>query len=242
VIIILGAHSEAADDFVAANVATLARTGAAAAGGPIETAGEGAVGRAIAAALSHPFGVGDARFRYAHEEGETDTIAFAAYRRECFDILGGFDPERVDAEDGHFNYRIRAAGGRLYLDPAIRSRYHGAAGYRALWRQYFRYGKGKGRAIVFEPRFARPRHLVPALVVAGGGALALASLRSRRARRLLMTLGGLYWSLAQRSGRRASGRSGNGRLAPLTTLAFPVMHLAYGIGSILGIARGLARP
>ena len=32
--------------------------------------------------------------------------AFAAYRRECFDLLGGFDTDRQYAEDDFFNYQV----------------------------------------------------------------------------------------------------------------------------------------
>lgn len=236
VIIILGAHATAEPRFVEAAVAALRASGASAAGGPIETVGEGPVAEAIAAAMSHPFGVGDARFRYATDPGYVDTIAFAAYRRECFDLLGGFPVDRVRAEDDFFNYEVRRAGGKLYLTPEVRSTYYARATFRGLARQYFGYGEAKGRAAVDEPASVRPRHLVPLAAVVGGGLLAAAALALPRARLLLGGGTMLYGVLAAASAVQAT-RGRDRRLAPLTAVAFPLIHTAYGFGSALGILR-----
>ena len=89
--IIIGAHSKVRADFVRESVDALRRTGAACVGGPIETIGEGTAGLAIAAAMSSPFGVGNAKFRYAEEEGEVDTVPFGCYHRKVWDVVGQFD-------------------------------------------------------------------------------------------------------------------------------------------------------
>ncbi len=242
VVVILGAHALVDSRFVEANVGALRQTNAAAAGGPIETRGEGRVATAIAAALSHPFGVGDARFRFATEPAYVDTIAFAAYRRECFELLGGFDTDRQYAEDDFFNYRIRQAGGRLYLTPAVKSVYFARSGLRPLIRQYFAYGRAKGKAALEEPRSIRPRHLAPAAAVSLGGALAVASVFVPLARIALLLAGALYGALALYSARRAAARRDAPQLAPLVTALFPVVHVSYGLGTLVGVVRRLARP
>lgn len=233
VIIVVGAHSELDRDFVRANVAALQESGAAATGGPIETVGEGEAAAAIAAAMSHPFGVGDARFRYATEPGDVDTIAFAAYRREVFDVLGGFDLARDKAEDDDFNYRLRKQGGRLYLTPAVRSTYYSRASFSGLWKQYSGYGAAKGRAFMDDPGALGPRHFVPMAVVVGGATLLALSPFVRNAHRTLKLLGTLYGAAAIFSGRRAASRTGANPW--LTALAFPVMHGSYGSGMALAI-------
>ncbi|MGK2965738.1 MAG: glycosyltransferase family 2 protein [Tepidiformaceae bacterium] len=241
VIVILGAHSAVDHDFIAENVRALRDTGAAATGGPIRTEGETPVASAIAAALSHPFGVGDARFRFSEEPGDVDTIAFAAYRRECFDLLGGFDTTRDKGEDDHFNYMIRRAGGRLYLTPRVRSTYYARSGYRALARQYFGYGRAKGRALIDETPSIRPRHLVPAGAVAAGGLLTLLSLAATPARAILV-LGGLaYAGLGAYSAYRSTSRRGETLLAPAAAIAFPIVHASYGLGTFRGIYDALRR-
>jgi uncharacterized protein YegP (UPF0339 family) len=52
-----------------------------------------------------------------------DTVYLGAWRREVFDRIGVFDEELVRDQDDEFNYRLRAAGGRILLTPAVKSLY-----------------------------------------------------------------------------------------------------------------------
>jgi glycosyltransferase involved in cell wall biosynthesis len=241
VIIILGAHASIPPTFVSANVAALRETGAAASGGPIETVGEGDVADAIAAAVSHPFGVGDARFRYASTAGFVDTIAFAAYRRECFDAIGGFDTNRDKAEDDFFNYEVRKAGGRLYLTPTVWSTYYARSTFPSLARQYLGYGRAKGRAMVAAPGSLQPRHLAPAAMVVAGGCLGVMAPRWPATRWMLAACAAVYAVAASLAAQRATARRNRPRLAPLTFAAFPVVHFAYGLGTLRGAIESLLR-
>ncbi len=239
VILTLVAHTSLNPRFVEENVRALRESGAAVAGGPIEARGETPIAAAIAAAVSHPFGVGDARFRFATEPGYVDTIAFAAYRRECFEILGGFATDRDLAEDDFFNYQVRAAGGKLYLTPAVKSIYYSRSELRPLARQYFGYGRAKGRASVEVPSSILPRHLVPGATVAGGALLLAAAFISQPARWLLAIGGLAYAGLAAYSANSAASRRGDPTLAPRVALVFPVLHASYGLGTIVGAVRTL---
>ena len=202
--IIIGAHSEVASDFVSASVRVLARTGAACVGGPIETIGQSLVGRAIAAAMSSPFGVGDARFRYSDQGGEVDTVPFGCYHRRVWEVVGPFDETVDGADEDSYNTRVRQAGGRIVLDPAIRSSYYPRESLRALAEQYAGYGAAKG-TLFRRGRRLRARHFAPSAMVLGGGMLLLLGKRWRRARRLLRLLGGVYVSLGDvRGARRGS--------------------------------------
>ena len=60
----------------------------------------------------------------------------------------------VRNQDDEFNYRLRAAGGRIWLDPRIRSTYYARSTFRSLWRQYFQYGYWKVRV------FQSGKHIV----------------------------------------------------------------------------------
>ena len=239
VIVTLGAHSLVDARFIEESVSALQQSGAAAAGGVIEARGEGRVATAIAAALSHPFGVGDARFRFAKEPAYVDTIAFAAYRRECFDLLGGFDTDRQFAEDDFFNFRVRAAGGRLYLSPAVRSVYYTRTQLRPLIKQYFAYGRAKGRSSVEVPASIQPRHLVPAATVAGGALLLAASSVARPARWMLALGTGAYGAMAVYSATTSAARRHDRKLAPVIGAVLPVVHASYGMGTLAGAAKAL---
>ncbi len=237
--IIIGAHSHTPPDFIGASVEALRRTGVACVGGRIETVGRGPVGRAIAAAMSSPFGVGNARFRYADEGGEVDTVAFGCYHRRVWDVLGPFDESVDGADEDGYNARLRQAGGRIVLDPAIRSTYYARSSLPALARQYAGYGAAKG-ALLRSGAPLEPRHFAPAAMVAGGAALLVLGRRWRLARLLLRLLANLYLGLGMRASRRAG--AAHGAHPALVFAAAASMHAAYGLGFLWGAASGGHRP
>ena len=57
--------------------------------------------------------------RRAHPDAETFWTGLGAVRRARFEALGGFDPDWDFLEDVEFGLRLRAAGGRIRLDPAV---------------------------------------------------------------------------------------------------------------------------
>ena len=170
-----------------------------------------------------------------------DTIAFAAYRRECFDVLGGFSTNRVLAEDDFFNFEVRSAGGQLFLTPEVRSIYYSRSTLRSLARQYFGYGRAKGRAMVEERSSIRPRHLVPAGTLVVGGALALLSPFLAGARVALAGGALIYATLGGLSGIRAARRQESLADSPLIALVFPILHACYGTGTLVGSSAAVGR-
>ena len=122
---------------------------------------ESAFGRAVSLATSSPFGVGGARFHYSAREEWVDTVYMGAWRREVFERVGRFDEEMVRNQDDELSYRIRERGGRILLDPSIRSRYYPRTTPRTLWRQYFQYGYWKVRVMQKHPLQMQPRQFGP---------------------------------------------------------------------------------
>jgi GT2 family glycosyltransferase len=243
VVVILGARARPVPDFLAASVQALARTGADAVGGVVETVSStgSLVARAVALAQRSPFGVGDAGYRYADREGEVDTVNYGAYRRAVFDRIGGFDESLQWVEDDELNYRLRKAGGRLVLGPAIRVRYLARPTLGGLWRQRYRWGFNKPRVAALHPGQMRPRHAVPAafvLALAGG---ALLWPLGGRARWPLLSVLGAYAAASVLASVRLAARAGRPRAAPALPLAFATMHLAYGLGTLAGTATLAAR-
>ena len=57
--------------------------------------------------------------RRAHPDAKTFWTGLGAVRRARFEALGGFDPAWDYLEDVEFGLRLRAAGGRIRLDPSI---------------------------------------------------------------------------------------------------------------------------
>ncbi|MBI2767838.1 MAG: glycosyltransferase family 2 protein [Chloroflexi bacterium] len=229
--IIIGAHSAVRGDFVRASVEALQRTGAACVGGPIETVGEGLVGRAIAAAMSSPFGVGNARFRYADDEGEVDTVPFGCYHRLVWQVVGRFDETVDGADEDSYNTRLLEAGGRIVLVPTIRSTYYPRRTLRALAKQYWEYGCAKG-TLLSRGRPLQARHFAPAAMVTGGPALLFLGLFWKRARLLLGLLSLVYVVGGLFTARQAARK--NGASTTLTFAAMATMHVTYGSGFVIG--------
>ncbi len=232
--IIIGAHSLVRPDFVRASVEALLRTGAACVGGPIETIGEGTVGRAIAAAMSSPFGVGNAKFRYADEEGEVDTVPFGCYHRRVWEVVGRFDETVDGADEDSYNARLIEAGGRIVLVPTIRSSYYPRRTFRALAKQYWEYGAAKG-TLLGRGRPLQPRHFAPSAMVVGGPLLLLLGGVSKWARLTLRVLAVGYLVGGVMASRKAAARTGAN--PALTFAAVATMHATYGAGFLWGAAR-----
>lgn len=227
-------HSAARPDFVRESVEALRRTGAACVGGPIDTVGHGTFGKAIAAAMSSPFGVGDAKFRYSTAEATVDTVPFGCYHRRVWEVIGPFD-ETVDrADDDDFNARIIEAGGTILLIPGIRSTYYPRQTFEALALQYWGYGRAKG-ALFARGRPLRPRHYVPGAALLGGPLLMYLSRKSTMARSVLRMLASAYVISGVQAARRAARE--HDAMTPLTFAAMTTMHASYGAGFIWGVAR-----
>jgi succinoglycan biosynthesis protein ExoA len=226
-------HAEWAPDHLSRSVALLLSAGADNVGGRQEAVGEGASGRAIARAMSSPFGVGGARFRYSEHEADMPTVFLGTFRRSAFERVGLFDEAYPPHEDYELNERIRSTGGRIIFSPAIRTRYHVRSGLRALGRQYYRYGRAKVRVARASPRVVRPYHLVAPALVAGLSVAAAMAL-TERGRRLALAGAGTYVTACVVAGQLA-GRGESINVRARIPVAFATMHLAWGAGFWAGV-------
>ena len=239
VIVRVDGHTRVDPMFLSASVRALIDSCADAVGGPIRTEGKGAMGGAIALAMSSPFGVGDAAFRHSHAEQWTDSVPFAAYRRDVFHRIGLF-ADVNGGEDDEFNYRLRAHGERILLTPKIGSVYYCRGSIRALARQYWNYGLAKAEVLSRHPGRLRLRHLVPSAFVLTLTAGTLLSWIDRRFGWLATTGAGAYAIANAIATLRLAPKAGRGQLRYLP-LAFITIHLAAGSGMIAGWARVLLR-
>ncbi len=229
------AHAAVAPDYLRQSVAALERTHADAVGGPIRTLGEGPSGETIALAVSSPFGVGNAVFRYSEKEQWTDTVAFPAYRRDVFDRIGPF-AEIDGGEDDEFHFRLLDSGGKILLTPAIRSTYYARQTYFELARQYFGYGQAKFVVLSRHPRRTRVRQLVPAAFVVALVASFIVALFGGLLVLPLAIIAGTYLAASLAASVALASRHGWRHLLRLP-FAFICMHMAYGLGFLSGLLR-----
>ncbi|MGG7164306.1 glycosyltransferase family 2 protein [Clostridium ihumii] len=233
-IIIFGAHAYADSNFIKNNMKLLYRNDEiGCVGGTLETISENDKGKAIALAMSSPFGVGNALFRYATEEMYVDTVAFGGYKREVLDDIGYFDDELVRNQDDEINFRVTKGGYKILLSPEIKATYYSRGSFKKLWRQYFQYGFWKVRVMQKHGRTPSVRHLVPMAFVLGNIGAAILSFLFKPIFYIWMVVLGLYIigdlvsSLKLTKGKR--------KLLKYIPIVFPILHFSYGIGFLDGL-------
>ena len=230
-----------ASDYVSKCVRHLLEDGVDGVGGPMHSIGQDIISQVTAVAMSSKFGVGNSSFRT--ETGLTklaDTVPFPAYTRTIIDKIGLYDEELVRNQDDEYNYRIRAAGGKILLADDVRSDYFSRGSFAKLWKQYFQYGFWKVRVLQKHPGQMSPRQFVPPIFV-------LSLLIS-----LVLSLAApwAWWVLAGTLGAYLLANLTASLLTALRTrlhapwllpLAFSILHLAYGLGFLVGLVRFAGR-
>lgn len=232
-------HSAPAPDYVLRCVRGNEEHDAALAGGWVRAVGKGRVSRAVAAAFASPFSMGNAA-SWNPPAGPRDvaSVPCGSYRIDALRAIGGFDEGQHANQDYEANYRLRRAGERIVLLPAVWFDYIPRGTFRALARQFARYGYYKARTMAKHPASVRPRHLVPAAGLLGLAALAAAAIVSEAARIALVAAAAVY-ALGILVACIAAGKK---LRLPERLLLPPVlatMHLAWGAGNLAGLARFL---
>jgi succinoglycan biosynthesis protein ExoA len=229
------AHTVIAPEYVRSGVETLQRTGADNVGGLMHAVGGGRMGDAIALAMSSRFGIG-AYFHFAGTDREADTVYMGMYPRRVFERIGLFEEELVRNQDDELNYRLRKAGGRIFLTTRMRSRYQNRQSLKALARQFFQYGWWKVRVLQKHPAQMSARHFVPptfvmSLIVTLGMAPWCAA-----AGWVLLGLSATYALAVMGCALSIARRHGWTRFL-LVAAAFGTIHLSWGTGFVMGAVR-----
>jgi glycosyltransferase involved in cell wall biosynthesis len=196
----------------------------------IQPGKSGWMAQSIAIAAGHPLGAGDARYRYSNTAGEVDTVPFGAFKRSLFERIGYYDETLVTNEDYEFNARIRANGGKIFFDPAIRTQYFARPTLGALARQYWRYGYWKWRMLKRFPETLRWRQALPPLFVFGVLLLLILSIWFAAARIVLLAGLGIYVALFMGASIPHARRNKEIRLLIGIPAAITTMHFAWGSG------------
>lgn len=226
-------HTSFAGDYVRNSVDALNETGAAV-GGPMSPKGRSPFGRAVAAAMNSPLTMGPGRFHHASEREKVDTVYLGAFRSADYAELGGFRSfPSGSSEDADFYFRWRESGGSVVVDPEIRSIYTPRDTPGVLWAQYYRYGLGKAEMWWVNGRPPSWRPLAPLLFVLALLA-ALAATVSGAWISLIAVLAPWIMTLMW-----VGARSEEPVLN--VALAAGIMHLAYGLGMLVGMLTGRAR-
>jgi glycosyltransferase involved in cell wall biosynthesis len=233
-IIRLDAHSEYSEDYISKCVYYLEKTDADNVGGVIETKGKGYVGNAIALMLSSKFGVGDSKFRTNGKSGYVDTVPFGAFRREVFTKYGLYNEKLTRNQDIELNYRIRKNGGKIYMAEDIKLKYYCRNRIKEIVAMAIKDGKWNVITMKLCPGAMGIRHFVPLTFLLSLIVLPLLSILIPSFIYLFLGEIILYSLLDIISSIKAAK---DNKYIPLLFILFPIFHLSYGFGSLIGLAK-----
>jgi succinoglycan biosynthesis protein ExoA len=145
-------------------------TGAACVGRPqpLDVQGATRLQRAVALARASRLGHHPASHIYSDAEGFVPPQSVAiAYRRSVFETVGLFDESFDACEDVEFNHRVAKACLPCWFTPKVRVRYHPRGTLAGLFRQMFRYGRGRARLLRKHPDTFSIGGFLPAAFLVG---------------------------------------------------------------------------
>ena len=237
-IAILGAHTEYSSNYLKVCVEILEEhPEACCSGGPIISRGRSHWGRAIAIAMSHPVGVGNAKHRFPDYEGYAEGACYPVFRREIFDRVGFYDENLVRNQDDELNRRIALNGEKVFLSPRAKCIYYVREKISHLSRQYYQYGYYRV-AVLKKHRLPQSfRQIVPVVFFSAMGVLLIGLFILPGWWAIIgLILPSIYLTILVFGGLGVGIKEGFlvGLLFPITAF---VMHISYALGFAWGIQR-----
>lgn len=183
-------------------------------------------GKAIAAAMGAPLGMGIFSFRSLQKSGFTDTVSVPVFRRDVIEKVGLFDETLIRNQDDDYSYRLKKAGYKIWHDASITSTYFVREKFSQLAAQFFQYGFWKNYVNKKHKTITTLRQLVPPLFLITQ--LVLLFLSPSILFILLSVYGVVLFTQS------ISMNQLNFKPAIKTWYAFLVMHYSYGLGYLYG--------
>jgi succinoglycan biosynthesis protein ExoA len=168
-------------------------------------------------------------------------VPFGAFRRTLVEQIGPFDESLLTNEDYEFNVRVRRSGGKVWLDPAIRSEYFARGGLNALARQYWRYGFWKLRMLRRYPDTIRWRQALPPLFILSLLVLILLAPWWTLARLGLVLEVAAYSLALFLTGLLLAVRNKSPSMVIGAPLGIATMHFAWGSGFLWSLIRSVIK-
>jgi len=165
------AHSRYPADYCESLLAERARSGADCVVVSMMAEGRTCFQRAAAAAQNSVLGNGGSAHRMSGGGRFVDHGHHALMRLSAYQSVGGYDETFSHNEDAELDTRFRAAGFKIWLSGAEPIGYFPRRSFRALFSQYFNYGRGRARTVFkhrMRPKLRQslPLAVAPALLLA----------------------------------------------------------------------------
>ncbi len=189
--------------------------------------------RAIAAAMSSTFGMGNSHFRVGTKEiREVDTVPFGCYNKKVFEEIGSYDEELIRNQDDELNGRLRKHGGKIYLIPELTIDYFARDTIKKTGKMFYQYGLYKPLVNKKLGSPATVRQFIPLLFVLELLVGTIAGMLNTCLLYAHLSVLALYLLLAT----AASSRHSTGiRQTVFQIIVYITIHISYGYGYIAGI-------
>ena len=226
----IDAHGAYPPDYCRSLVAEASERAVAAVVVPMTTVGVAPFQRAVATAQNSAIGTGGSAHRTGKGYGPVDHGHHALMRVDAFRAVGGYDQTFRFNEDAELDYRLRQAGGTIWLTDRTGMTYYPRSTPSGLFRQYFGYGGGRARNILKHRVVPRLRQLAPLAILP---VVLLAALSIWHWAFLVpLALWGVGCiALGMQAARRNHAENRMPMwLSPLVGVAAMIMHLAWSSG------------
>lgn len=200
---------------------------------PMFTVGKGGTFQeAVALAQNSKLGNGGS----AHRDSDTpsgwvDHGHHAAFNLAFFKSLGGYDESFATNEDAEYDVRVGAAGGRVWMNREAEINYYPRRTASSLAKQYFGYGRGRAGTILKHGVRPKARQMAPLVIFCTTVAsLAFTPICGFS----LLPLFGYLGLCILYALKICAGKGLRGGTALQVSLAFVIMHNAWGAGFVTG--------
>lgn len=241
IIIRIDAHSKYECNYISTLVSFLKKTGADNVGAVCKTdvLNKTPISLAIKEVLSHPFGVGNSKFRIGVDRvTKVDTVPFGCWRRDVFTRFGMYDERLVRNQDIELNKRIIRGGGEILLVPNTSCTYYARENIKPLLKNNFLNGFWNIKTVYLTREFnsLSLRHFVPLLFIISlilpvlGAIIYFPLIALSFCSLLLYSVVALYFS------NKITQRKKDVTLFNLYRV-FLSLHIGYGMGSLLALIK-----
>ena len=155
------AHGEYPDDFLKTLYQEVLNLKADSIVISMDTFGENGFQKAAACAQNSKLGNGGSAHRN-NSDGEWVIHGHHALMSiEAFEKVGGYDETFVANEDAELDFRLTAAGYKIWLTGKTKMKYYPRSTLKALFVQYYRYGVGRASNALKHKQIPKIRQLIP---------------------------------------------------------------------------------
>lgn len=233
ILIKVDAHSHIPEDFVTSLVEGLENSEYGVLGGkrPTILKDNSLWSRILLEAENALFGSGIAIFRTSDTPRLVKSVFHGAYKKEVFRIAGVFDEKLRRTEDNEIHYRILKHGFKIMYNPGIISYQYARPTLRKMIKQKFLNGYWIGKTAWYCPNCLSLYHFIPFCFVLS---LLVSSVLVVKIPFFLICLGTMYGLFDVLNSFISILKHKNVAMLVLMFL-FPMLHIAYGLGTLLGL-------